>query len=157
MHSPETHEPRGCQIKRANSFSQIPVSVMCIQIIPVSGSPTRYMPWSWFWSRRTHSHSATRCLSIHGCRANDGGGGPRKYWYHTHVSIRPPCKYRGTCPYGHPVSTGARGTLRVTTQRTQNISITFIQCWTNVENAGAALYKCNTNVLCSLGTGHREW
>ena len=36
-------------------------------------------------------------------------------------------------------------------QRTQNICITFIQCWANVEDIGPALYKCYTNVLCLLG------
>ena len=35
-------------------------------------------------------------------------------------------------------------------QQTQNICITFIQCWTNVEDVGPALYKCYTNVLCFL-------
>ena len=35
---------------------------------------------------------------------------------------------------------------------TQNISITFIQCWTNVEDVGPTLYKCYTNnALCLLG------
>ena len=29
--------------------------------------------------------------------------------------------------------------------------ITFVQCWTNVENVGPTLYKCYTNVLCLLG------
>ena len=38
-----------------------------------------------------------------------------------------------------------------TAQQTQNICITFIQCWTNVEDVGPALYKCYTNVLCLLG------
>ena len=32
-------------------------------------------------------------------------------------------------------------------QQTQNICITCIQCWTNVEDAGPTLYKCYTNVL----------
>ena len=36
-------------------------------------------------------------------------------------------------------------------QQTQNICITFVQCWTNVENVGPTLYKCYTNVLCLLG------
>ena len=31
-------------------------------------------------------------------------------------------------------------------QQTQNISITFIQCWTNVKDVGPTLYKCYTNV-----------
>ena len=39
----------------------------------------------------------------------------------------------------------------VYTQWTQNICITFIQCWTNVEDVGPTLYKCYTNVFCSLG------
>ena len=29
--------------------------------------------------------------------------------------------------------------------------MTFVQCWTNVEDGGPALYKCYTNVLCLLG------
>ena len=36
-------------------------------------------------------------------------------------------------------------------QQTQNISLTFIQCWANVEDVGPTLYKCYTNVLCLLG------
>ena len=31
--------------------------------------------------------------------------------------------------------------------------MTFMQCWTNVEDVGPALYKCYTNVLCLLGCG----
>ena len=37
------------------------------------------------------------------------------------------------------------------TQKTQDICITFIQCWTNVFDAGLTLYKCYTNVLYLLG------
>ena len=37
------------------------------------------------------------------------------------------------------------------TQQTQNICITFVQCWASVEDVGPKLYKCYTNVLCSLG------
>ena len=40
---------------------------------------------------------------------------------------------------------------RCLTQQTQHICITFIQCWTNVEDFGPTLYKCYTNVLCLLG------
>ena len=29
--------------------------------------------------------------------------------------------------------------------------ITFVQCWTNVEDVGPTLYNCYTNVLCFLG------
>ena len=35
-------------------------------------------------------------------------------------------------------------------QQTQNIFITFVQCWTNVEDVGATLYKCYKNVLYLL-------
>ena len=35
-------------------------------------------------------------------------------------------------------------------QQTQNILITFIQCWSNVFDVGPTLYKCYTNVLCLL-------
>ena len=38
-----------------------------------------------------------------------------------------------------------------TSQQTQNICMTFIQCWANVEDVGPTLYKCYTNVLCLLG------
>ena len=34
-------------------------------------------------------------------------------------------------------------------QQTQNICITFLQCWTNAEDVGPALYKCS-NILCLL-------
>ena len=37
------------------------------------------------------------------------------------------------------------------TQQAQNICITFIQCWTNVEDVGPMLHKCYTNVLYLLG------
>ena len=36
------------------------------------------------------------------------------------------------------------------TQQTQNICITFVQCWTNVEDFGPTFYKCYTHVLCLL-------
>ena len=42
-----------------------------------------------------------------------------------------------------------------TTRHTQNICITFIQCWTNFEDVGPALYKCYTNVLYLLGSLYR--
>ena len=29
--------------------------------------------------------------------------------------------------------------------------MTFVQCWTNVEDVGLTLYKCYANVLCLLG------
>ena len=34
--------------------------------------------------------------------------------------------------------------------KTQNICITFVQCWTNVKDVGPTLYKCYANVLCLL-------
>ena len=34
-------------------------------------------------------------------------------------------------------------------QQTQNICITFVQCWTSVEDVGPELYKCY--ILCLLG------
>ena len=37
-------------------------------------------------------------------------------------------------------------------QQTQNIRITFVQCWANVFDVGPALYKCYTNVMCRLCT-----
>ena len=37
------------------------------------------------------------------------------------------------------------------TQQTQNICITFKQCWANVEDVGPTLYKLYANVLCLLG------
>ena len=36
-------------------------------------------------------------------------------------------------------------------QQTQNICMTFVQRWTNVEDVGPTFYKCYTNVLCLLG------
>ena len=41
-------------------------------------------------------------------------------------------------------------------QQTQNICITFIQCWTNVEDVGPTLYKCYTNVLSLLGDSYSD-
>ena len=32
-----------------------------------------------------------------------------------------------------------------------NICISFIKCWTNIEDVGSMVYKCFTNVLCSAG------
>ena len=39
----------------------------------------------------------------------------------------------------------------IVSQQTQNICITFVQCWTNVEDVGLMLFKCYANVLCLLG------
>ena len=36
-------------------------------------------------------------------------------------------------------------------QWTQNICITFVQCWANVDDVGPTLYKCYSNVFCLLG------
>ena len=38
-------------------------------------------------------------------------------------------------------------TMPDSSQQTQNICVTFIQCWTNVEDVGSTLYKCYTNVF----------
>ena len=35
--------------------------------------------------------------------------------------------------------------------QTLDICITFVQCWTNVEDVGPTLYKCYANVLCLRG------
>ena len=40
--------------------------------------------------------------------------------------------------------------LPVLSWQTQNICITFIQCWANVDDDGPTLYICYTNVLCLL-------
>ena len=40
--------------------------------------------------------------------------------------------------------------LYVSSQQTQNICITFIQCWTSVGDVGPTLYKWYTNVLSLL-------
>ena len=34
--------------------------------------------------------------------------------------------------------------------RKPKICMTFVQCWTNVEDVGPTLYKCYANVLCLL-------
>ena len=41
----------------------------------------------------------------------------------------------------------------VTAQQTQNICITFIQCWANVEDVGPTLYKCYANAVLRLLSG----
>ena len=50
-----------------------------------------------------------------------------------------------------------KSTLLLGTQQTQNICITFVQCWTNVEDVGPTLYKCYANVLCLLGIQHESF
>ena len=47
--------------------------------------------------------------------------------------------------------TPLRGTYHTTTQQSQNICITCVQCRTNVEDVGPTLYKYYANVLCLLG------
>ena len=42
-------------------------------------------------------------------------------------------------------------TEQIPAHRIQNICMTFVQCWTNVEDVGPTLYKCYTNVLGLLG------
>ena len=47
--------------------------------------------------------------------------------------------------------TNTNGWWFVLSQQSQSIFITFVQCWTNVEDVGPALYQCYKNVLCLLG------
>ena len=55
-----------------------------------------------------------------------------------------------TLPHWRWISGGA--------QQTQNICITFVQCCSNVFDAGPTLYKCYTNVLyLPLGQHQRRW
>ena len=49
-----------------------------------------------------------------------------------------------------------RSVVRDIPVKTQNICITFVQCWTNVEDVGPTLYKCYVNVLCLLGLDQRK-
>ena len=44
--------------------------------------------------------------------------------------------------------------IRIYTQKTQDICITFVQCWTNVEDVRPALYKC-CNILFVITMLHR--
>ena len=39
------------------------------------------------------------------------------------------------------------GVVVTPSRKTQNICITFVQCWTNVFDVGPTLYKCYTNVF----------
>ena len=56
----------------------------------------------------------------------------------THVSRLPSASAEYTKPCG-------------SAQQTQNICITFLQFWTNVEDVWQTLYKFYANVLCLLG------
>ena len=47
--------------------------------------------------------------------------------------------------------TFAKCSTKHTLPNKQNICMTFVQCCTNVEDAGTTLYKYHTNVLCLLG------
>ena len=74
---------------------------------------------------------------------------PREEWL-LHPALLPRGQMWGGC------RPGALWTLPprwVHIQQTQNICVTFIQCWYNVEEIGSTLYKCYTNVLCLLGSG----
>ena len=52
----------------------------------------------------------------------------------------------------HPTLIKYDGSLLLgSTQQTQHICITFIQCRPNVFDVGPTLYKCYTNVLCLQG------
>ena len=56
-------------------------------------------------------------------------------------SCQPACMHRARAAFG------------ASSQRTQNICITFIQCRPNVFDVGPTLYECYTNILCLLGCG----
>ena len=45
----------------------------------------------------------------------------------------------------------AKNGMMLLSRYTQNICITFIQCWTSVFDVGPTLYNCYTNVSCLLG------
>ena len=64
------------------------------------------------------------------------------------------CIYRHDTSAGPPGAHRNSGGMRLNT-KTQNICITFVQCWTNVEDVGPTLYECYTNVLYLLG-GRRK-
>ena len=42
----------------------------------------------------------------------------------------------------------------VASQQTQSICITFVQCWSNVEDVGATLYTYNENVCSNKDSHH---
>ena len=63
------------------------------------------------------------------------------------------------CCTGLWTECGSSGSLdiQVFTGKHKIICITFVQCWTNVEDVGPTLYKCYTNVLCMLGIVHHTF
>ena len=68
--------------------------------------------------------------------------GPAEPWWHSpghNTSKR------------HNLATKEKHMKYPVSQQTQNMCITFVQCWTNVEDDGPTLYKCYTHVLCLLG------
>ena len=66
------------------------------------------------------------------------------------MSRRPTC-LAITSAHSHHEMTAVIIVTGALSQQTCSLCITFIQCWTNVEDVGPTLYKCYTNVLCLLG------
>ena len=58
---------------------------------------------------------------------------------------------RGRCKIKSQALSKYNEEQKVVSQWTLKICITFVQCWTNVEDVGPTLYKCYTNVLYFLG------
>ena len=54
----------------------------------------------------------------------------------------------------NPTSLSLSRTDGLTSQQTQSICITFVQCRTNVEDVGPTMYKCYTNILYLLVWRH---
>ena len=69
--------------------------------------------------------------------------------YGIYPSIKVYCP--GKCTSSRNLHPDTMSFCATQSQQTQNICITSLQCWTNVEDVGSSLYKCYTNVLCLLG------
>ena len=75
-----------------------------------------------------------------------------KYWFNVRAPSTTLANHStSTCPIllfsGAPV-------VQCVYHSKQKNSITFVQCWTNVEDVGPALYKCYKNVLYLVSTAH---
>ena len=64
----------------------------------------------------------------------------------------PAAKHFSICNSRRSLPWTVKDTGRRLSERTQNICMTFVQCWTNVEDVGLTLCKSYTTVLCSLGS-----
>ena len=82
-------------------------------------------------------YSISWLLSLCVCRPYDGST-PSPLYIEQHQYTTQPLPYKKYYAAEN----------KVYSQSTQNICMTFVQCWTNVEDVGPALYKCYTNVLC---------